>query len=89
MSKPKYSSEFKIVIAEVYLTTNLWPVMLTCCVKKKYSNIEALIGDDVFNQEFLPLKFIVDHGRDESVPENLMALGNIPDISEHCKKCIN
>ena len=67
-------------------TTNLWPVMLTCCVKKEYKNIEDIIGNDVFNQCFLPLEFRIAHGRDQSVPDDLRVLGNIPDISLHCKR---
>lgn len=76
----------KLETEEDYWTTNLWPVMLTCCVKKEYSNIEDILEDDVFNQSFLPLEFRVNHGREQCVPKELRELGNIPDISGHCKR---
>ena len=76
----------KLETEEDYWTTNLWPIMLTCCVKKEYSNIEDILEEDVFNQSFLPLEFRVNHGREQCVPKELRELGNISDISGHCKR---
>lgn len=76
----------KVGTKEDELTTNLWPVMLMCCVKKEYGSIEGIIQDDIFNLCFLPLKFSVVHRRNESIPKNLKELGNIPDISIYCNK---
>lgn len=71
---------------ECTVTANLWPVMLACCVKKEYTNTQDLIRDDVFNQSFVPLELTVSHARNESIPESLKKIGNIPDISVHCNK---
>lgn len=97
----------KVGTREDNLTTNLWPVMLMCCVKKEYNDIESIIEDATFNQCFIkkeyngiediigkdipnpcffPLQLDVEHGREQSIPEGLRALGNIPDISRHCKR---
>ncbi len=76
----------KVGTKEDYYTTNLWPVMLMCCVKKEYNNIDDIIDDDIFNLSFLPLKFGVVHRKDQSIPKDLKELGNIPNISGHCKK---
>lgn len=76
----------KVGVEEGVVTTNLWPVMLMCCVKKEYTDIQSLIRDDIFNQSFLPLQVCVSHGRDESMPESLRKIGNITDISAHCNR---
>ena len=76
----------KVGAEEDYHTTNLWPEMLACCVRKEYGSTEDIIRDDVFNQCFMPLEFQVFHGKDQSVPEELRLLGNIPDIYSRCKR---
>lgn len=76
----------KVGTKEDYYTTNLWPIMLMCCVKKEYNNIGDIIDDDIFNLSFLPLKLCVVHRSDQSIPKDLKELGNIPNISGHCKK---
>lgn len=97
----------KVGTSEDSFTTNLWPVMLICCVKKEYNNIKSITEDAIFNQYFIkkeyngiediigndipkpcffPLQLDIEHGREESIPEDLRALGNIPDISGHCNR---
>ena len=78
----------KVGIEDCIVTGNLWPVMLACCVKKEYTDIQSLIRDDVFNQGFVPRQFIVTHERNESIPESLKKIGDIPDISAHCHEII-
>lgn len=73
----------KVGIEDCIVTGNLWPVMLACCVKKEYTDIQSLIRDDVFNQGFVPRQFIMTHERNENKPESLKKIGDIPDISAH------
>lgn len=71
----------KVGIEDCIVTGNLWPVMLACCVKREYTDIQSLIRDDVFNRGFVPRQLIVTHERNESIPESLKKIGDIPDIS--------
>lgn len=76
----------KVGTKEDTLTTNIWPVMLICCVKKEYGNVDDIIREDIFNLQFLPLKTVIVHKKDEKIPSELTKIGNVLDISVYCHK---